>query len=63
MVLLGYFVIAVGAGVAASGLIGYFLASLLIRRYETTDRPIKIPTTNATKIDQKDDKKLEYKAA
>jgi hypothetical protein len=38
LVLLGYFVIAVGAGVAASGVIGYFLASLLIRRYEPTDR-------------------------
>ena len=34
MVLLGCFIIAVGAGVAASGIIGYILASMLIRRYE-----------------------------
>ena len=37
LVLLGYFVIAVGAGVAASGIIGYILASMLIRRYEKAD--------------------------
>ena len=37
LVLLGYFVIAVGAGVAASGIIGYILASMLIRRYEKAE--------------------------
>jgi hypothetical protein len=42
LVLLGYFVIAVGAGVAASGIIGYILASMLTRRYERSDRPLKI---------------------
>jgi len=38
----GYFLVAVSAGVAASGIIGYILASMLIRRYEKADRPIKI---------------------
>jgi hypothetical protein len=50
LVLLGYFLIAVGAGVAASGIIGYILVSLLIRRYEKADRPVKIPSTSATTI-------------
>ena len=50
LVLLGYFVIAVGAGVAASGIIGYILASMLIRRYEKADRPINISSTGATTI-------------
>jgi hypothetical protein len=31
LLLLGYFLIAVSAGVAASGIIGYILASMLIR--------------------------------
>jgi hypothetical protein len=48
LVLLGYFVIAVGAGVAASGIIGYILASMLIRRYEKADRPFK--TSRGTTI-------------
>ena len=43
LVLLGYFVIAVGAGVAASGIIGYIVASILIRRYEKADPPLKNP--------------------
>jgi hypothetical protein len=50
LVLLGYFVIAVGAGVAASGIIGYILASMLIRRYEKADRPVKISSTGAATI-------------
>lgn len=50
-VLLGYFVIAVGAAVVASGIIGYFLASMLIRRYEKADRPVKISTTSAATIE------------
>jgi hypothetical protein len=50
LVLLGYFVIAVGAGVAASGIIGYIVASILIRRYEKADPPLKIPSTSATTI-------------
>jgi hypothetical protein len=33
-VLLGYFLIAAGAGVAASGIVGLILAKLLIRRFE-----------------------------
>jgi hypothetical protein len=45
---LGYFVIAVGAAVAASGIIGYILASMLIRRYEKADRPFK--TSRGTTI-------------
>jgi len=48
LVLLRYFVIAVGAGVAASGIIGYILASMLIRRYEKADRPFK--TSRGTTI-------------
>ena len=50
MVLLGCFIIAVGAGVAASGIVGYILASMLIRRYEKADRPIKISSTSAITI-------------
>ena len=50
LVLLGYFVIAVGAGVAASGIIGYILASMLIRRYEKADRAIKISSTGVTTV-------------
>jgi hypothetical protein len=42
MVLLGYFLIAAGAGVAASGIVGFILASLLFRRFEKADRPMKI---------------------
>jgi hypothetical protein len=33
-VLLGYFLIAAGAGVAVSGIVGLILAKLLIRRFE-----------------------------
>ena len=50
LVLLGYFVVAVGAGVAASSIIGYILASMLIRRYEKADRPVKISFTSAATI-------------
>jgi hypothetical protein len=50
LVLLGHFLIAVGAGVAASGIIGYILASMLTRRYEKADRPIKISSAGATMI-------------
>ena len=50
LVLLGYFLIAVSAGVAASGIIGYILTRRLIRRYEKADRPIKISSTRATTI-------------
>ena len=34
LVLLGYFLIAAGAGIAASGIIGFVIANLLIARYE-----------------------------
>ena len=50
LVLLSYFVIAVGAGVAASGIIGYILVGVLIRRYEKADRPVKISSTSAATI-------------
>jgi hypothetical protein len=50
LVLLGYFLIAVGAGVAASGIMGYILASMLIRRYGKADRPMRISSTNVTTI-------------
>ena len=50
LVLVGYFLIAVSAGVAASGIIGYVVVSLLIRRYEKVDRPIKISLRGATTI-------------
>jgi hypothetical protein len=41
-VLVGYFFIAASAGVGASAIIGYILASMLIRRYEKADRPVKV---------------------
>jgi len=43
LLLLGYFLVAVSADVAASGIIGYILVSMLIRRYERAERPIKSP--------------------
>jgi hypothetical protein len=49
-VLLGYFAVAVGAGVVASGIIGYILANMLIGRYEKADRHVKILSTSATTI-------------
>ncbi len=42
MVLLGYFVIAIVAGAAALGLIGFVVVNLLIRRFEKADRPTKV---------------------
>ena len=42
MVLLGYFLIAAIAGVAASAIIGLVLTNVLIRRFTKADRPIKI---------------------
>ena len=42
MVLLGYFLMAAIAGVAASAIIGFVLTNLLIGRFEKTDRPIRI---------------------
>jgi hypothetical protein len=48
LVLLGYFLIAVSAGVAASGIIAYIVTSMLIRRYEKADRPLK--SSSATTI-------------
>jgi hypothetical protein len=39
MVLLGYFFIAVTAGVAASAIIGFILTNLLISRFQRADRP------------------------
>jgi hypothetical protein len=42
MVLLGYFLIAAIAGVAASAIIGFVLTNLLIGRFEKADRPIRI---------------------
>jgi hypothetical protein len=50
LVLLGYFLIAVSAGVAASGIIGYILASMLIRRYERVDRPSKISSATTVQL-------------
>jgi hypothetical protein len=54
LVLLGYFLIAVGAGVGASGMVGYILASMLIRRYEKADRPVKVLSTGALPLDASD---------
>jgi hypothetical protein len=42
LVLLGYFLIAVGAGVTTSAIIGFFLATLLVHRYEKADRPMRL---------------------
>ena len=42
LVLLGYFVIAVGAGVAASAAIGFVLTSLFIARLDSGDRPSRV---------------------
>ena len=42
MVLLGYFVIAVVAGAAAVGLIGFVVSDLLIGRVRKADRPTKV---------------------
>ena len=50
LVLLGYFLIAAGAGVAASGIIGYILASMVIRRFGKADSSTKISSTSATII-------------
>jgi hypothetical protein len=50
LVLVGYFFIAASAGFAASAIIGYILASMLIRRYEKADRPVKVLSTGATTI-------------
>ena len=42
MVLLGYFLVAGIAGVAASAMVGFVLSNLLIRRFEKADGPIRI---------------------
>ena len=42
MVLLGYFVIAVVAGAAAVGLIGFVVANFLVRRFGKADGPTKV---------------------
>jgi hypothetical protein len=44
MVLLGYFIIAAMAGVAASAIIGFILTNLLISRFQRADRPVRIPS-------------------
>ena len=46
MVLLGYFLFAAIAGVAASAVIGFVLTKLLITRFEKADRPIPIFTNH-----------------
>jgi len=43
MVLLGYFIIAVMAAIAASAILGFILSNLLIARVQKADRPIRIP--------------------
>ena len=42
VVLLGYFLIAAGAGVAASGIIGFVLTSLSIARVDKGHRPSRV---------------------
>ncbi len=42
MILLGYFLIAAIAGVAASATIGFVLTHLLVSRFEKANRPIAI---------------------
>ena len=42
MVLLGYFMVAAMAGVAASAIIGFVLTNLLMARLQKADRPMRI---------------------
>ena len=42
MVLLGYFLIAAVAGIAASAIVGFVLTKLLVGRFTKGDRPINI---------------------
>jgi hypothetical protein len=42
MVLVGYFLIAALAGIAASAMIGLVLTNLMVRRFTKADRPIRI---------------------
>ena len=46
MVLLGYFLIAAIAGIAASAIVGLILTNLVIRRFTKADRPIKVACTS-----------------
>ena len=46
MVLLGYFLIAAIAGIAASAIVGLILTNLVIRHFTKADRPIKVACTS-----------------
>jgi hypothetical protein len=45
-VLLGYFLIAAIAGIAASAIVGLVLTNVMIRRFTKADRPIKVACTS-----------------
>jgi hypothetical protein len=47
MVLLGYFLIAAMAGIAASAIVGLVLTNLLIRRFTKADRPMNVSCASA----------------
>ena len=46
VVLLGYFIIAAMAGVAASAIIGFVLTSLLVARVDKSDRAARVTLPN-----------------
>jgi hypothetical protein len=47
MVLLGYFLVAAIAGIAASAIVGLILTNLVIRRFTKAERPMNVSCASA----------------